>query len=102
MQVIPETPCLISGLGLGSGVLLFGSSSAPWLGSGLLPLEYSAEVLFEHLEELLVAKRSARMFVGTQEFDILLPDHPGEEPTPGWRQFEHQTPLSRLRAIFAC
>jgi hypothetical protein len=28
------------------------------------------------------------MFVGTQEFDILLPNHPGEEPSPGWRPFE--------------
>ena len=72
MQVIPGTPCLITGLGLGSGVLLFGSTSAPCLGSGLLPLEYSAEVLFERREELLVAKRSARMFVGTQSFDILV------------------------------
>jgi hypothetical protein len=44
--------------------------------------------LFERREELLVAKRSARMFVGTQSFDILLPNHPGEEPAPGWRPFE--------------
>jgi hypothetical protein len=26
------------------------------------------------------------MFVGTQQFDILFPNLPGEESAPGWRQ----------------
>ena len=54
----------------------------PSLGAGFLPPQDPAQVLFQRRQKRLVSWRSAGMLVGTEQFYVLFPNHPGEEGTP--------------------
>ena len=54
--------------------------------SGLPAPQDSAQILFKRRQKRLVAQWSAGTLVSTQEFDVLLPNHPGEETAPVWRR----------------
>ncbi len=87
---VPGTPYSILRLSF-RGLLPFSNAPRPWLRSRLLTSEDSAKVLFERRQELLVAQKPARMPVGTEEFDVLFANHPGEEAAPRRRQLQQRT-----------
>jgi hypothetical protein len=77
---VQGTPYLIQRLPLGSPGFPAELFWGPWLGSGLLAPEDSAEVLFQRREELLVAQRPAGALMSTQKFHKW-PRHPSRKFT---------------------
>jgi hypothetical protein len=60
-----------------------------------LPSQDPPEILFERRQKVLVSQWSARVLVGTQEFDVFLSDHPGEKGSPVGGQLEQRTDLDK-------
>ena len=60
----------------------------PSLGSWFLPSQDPAQLLFERRQKRLLSQWSAGMLVGTQDFEVLFANDPGEEAAPLGGQLE--------------
>ena len=65
----------------------------PSLGAGFLPSQDPAQILLQRRQKGLVAQRAPSVLVGAKEFQVLLPDHPGEKATPVRGQLEQGSNL---------
>ena len=73
---VPETPYLTLRPWVPGDTYL---TPRPSLGPRFLPSQDPAQLLFERRQKRLFSQWSAGMLVGTQEFDVLFSNDPGEE-----------------------